>query len=186
MIINIGRELGAGGREIGQSLAETLHLAYYDKELIIEAARQSGIHPRLFEQADEANNLFLCALGSRNAELFRIQSETIQRLAEQGNALFIGRCADYILRKRTDCINIFLTADVQDRVARLCKAQGITEKQAVDLIEKSDRCRAEYYDFYTNKRWGAARSYELCVNTSHQSTEDILQIILLYINHRIK
>ncbi len=177
MIITIGRQLAAGGREIGKRVAEALNLQYYDCELLTEAAKASGINPALFRNADESHDLFLCALGSRNAELFQIQSETIQKLANEQNCLFIGRCADFVLRDNPACLNVFLTADLADRVARIMKAQNLTEKQATELINKTERKRAEYYNFYTGKTWGAASSYDLCINTSRLSIDEIVELI---------
>ncbi len=177
MIINIGRQLAAGGRAIGRRLAEELHYIYYDKELLIEAAKQSGYSAALFEHADEEHDVFLCALGSQNAELFRMQAETIKQLAEQGNCIFIGRCADYILRDRKDCLNIFLTADKADRIARVQQVEGCSARQAEDKINKKEKRRAEYYNFYTGKEWGAAAGYDLCLNTSRLSDDTIVSII---------
>ncbi len=177
MIINIGRELAAGGRSIGRKLAEELHLTYYDKELVLKAAEQSGYSAALFEHADEEHDLFLCALGSQNAELFRLQAETIQQLAEQGDCVFIGRCADYILREREDCLNIFFTANKADRIARIQHAEGLTERQAEDRIHKVEKRRADYYNFYTGKQWGAASSYDLCINTSLISEDQIVSLL---------
>ncbi len=177
MIINIGRQLAAGGREVGRRVAERLGLQYYDCELLSEAAKESGISAALFRNADESHDLFLCALGSRNAEIFKLQSDTIKHLAEQGDCLFIGRCADYVLRERTDCLNIFLTADKAERVARVMETQHLSERQAEDLVDKADRRRADYYNFYTGKTWGAAASYDLCFNTSRLSIDEIVEFI---------
>ncbi len=177
MIINIGRQLAAGGREIGRLVAQRLGLHYYDCELLTEAAKESGLNPALFKRADESHDLFLCALGSPNAEIFQFQSETIRHLAEAGDCLFIGRCADYVLRERTDCLNVFLTADLSDRVKRIMDSQHLTERQAEDMIAKTDRRRADYYNFYTGKTWGAAASYDLCINTSRLSVDEIVALI---------
>ncbi len=177
MIINIGRQLAAGGREIGRCVAERLGLQYYDCELLSEAAKESGLSAAIFRNADEAHDVFLCALGSRNADIFKLQSDTIKHLAEKGNCLFIGRCADYVLRERTDCLNIFLTADKSERVARVMRTQDLSERQAEDFVDKADRRRADYYNFYTGKTWGAAASYDLCINTSRLSIDEIVDVI---------
>lgn len=166
MIINIGRELAAGGRAVGKALSESLSLAYYDKELIFEAAKESNFDANLFAQADEICNPYMYAMSGNKTELFRIQSQVIRRLAEEGNCLFVGRCADYILRDRTDCLNIFLSCDKEERIHRLEKRSSISAKQAEELIEKTDRQRAAYYNFYTNGVWGAAANYDICINTT--------------------
>ncbi len=177
MIINIGRQLAAGGRAIGKKIAQALHYTYYDKELLFEAAKQSGYSAEMFANADEEHSVFLSAFGSQNAQLFQMQAETIQTLAEQGNCVFIGRCADYVLRERTDCLNLFLTADKEERIRRIQAEEHLTVKQAEDKINKTEKRRAEYYSFYTGKRWGDATSYDLCINTSLLSDDEIVSII---------
>lgn len=177
MIITIGRQLASGGRQVAKALAARLDLAYYDKELLLEAARSSGFDAALFEHADETHHRFLYALGGGNPELFRIQSETVSRLASRGGCVFVGRCADYVLRERTDCLNVFLTADFADRVTRLSQRLSLSEKQAAELIEKTDRQRADYYNFYTNRQWGMADTYHLCLNTSRVGLEGAVRLI---------
>ena len=184
MIINLGRQLGSGGREIGEKLAAELNYAYYDKELIYIAAKESGIAPELFTKADEngqtklintywgmhlpySNGLMPFSTGLDNDSLFRLQSDTIRKLAEKGNSIFVGRCADYILRERTDCLNIFISADQEQRVKRLMDYEGnINARQAHEMMETKDKERAEYYNFYSGKNWGRADSYHLCINSS--------------------
>lgn len=184
MIINIGRQLGSGGREIGEKLAAELNYAYYDKELIQIAAKESGIAPELFTKADEnsqgkfpgaywgmhlpyTNGLMPFSTGLDNDSLFRIQSDTIRNLAEQGNCVFVGRCADYILRERTDCLNIFISADPNMRIKRLMEyEENLNVRKATEIMETKDKERAEYYNFYSGKNWGRADSYHLCINSS--------------------
>lgn len=186
MIITIGRQLAAGGREIGKCLAEKLSLKYYDRELIIEAGRQSGLNTSLFEQVDEKHDLFMYALGAKNPELFRIQADVIAQLAEADNCIFVGRCADYILRDRPNHISIFLSADLNDRIKHISRHEKCSARHAVDIIEKADRQRAEYYEFYTGKTWGMASSYDLCLNTSKFSTEEIVRLVCHAIDNRRK
>lgn len=177
MIINIGRELAAGGRAVGKALSETLSLAYYDKELLFEAARESNFDANLFARADEVHNPYMYALGGGNPELFQIQSQVIRKLAAAGNCIFVGRCADYILRDRKDCLNIFLSCNKEERVKRLEKRLSISSKHAEELIEKTDKQRAAYYNFYTNGRWGEANNYDLCINTTTINIDTTVQII---------
>ena len=177
MIITIGRQLAAGGREIGKRLAEKLSLKYYDRELILEAGKHSGLNPQLFEQVDEQHNLFMYALGAKNPELFRIQADVIARLAEQDNCVFVGRCADYILRDKPNCLSIFLSADLDDRIKRISIAENCSAKQALEIIEKADRKRAEYYEFYTGKGWGKACSYDFCLNTTWFGVSEVVDLV---------
>lgn len=183
MIINIGRQLGSGGREIGEKLAFSLDIAYYDKELIRLAAEKSGIRPELFEKADEQadksftgglmgmriplwNGAYPYYAGLSNEGLFKIQSDVIRQLAEKHSCVFVGRCADYILRDRNDCLNLFISADRNDRIKRLSERHQIDMKEATVLLEKKESQRADFYNFYTNKTWGEAAGYHLCINSS--------------------
>ncbi len=186
MIITIGRQLGSGGLEIGRLLAERLNLAFYDKELLTEAARHSGICPECFQQVDEQakrtfggvgifgmrfpfvgdGNMSYNSMISGN-NLFLIQSETIVKLAEnEQGAVFVGRCADYVLRDRTDVVSIFITANDNDRVRRLIERKGYTESEAQDMMRKINKQRAAYYDYYAGRPWGVASSYDICINSS--------------------
>ncbi|MBR1808781.1 MAG: cytidylate kinase-like family protein [Paludibacteraceae bacterium] len=177
MIITIGRQLAAGGRTVGQILAGQLGLKYFDKELLLESARRSGIADELFLRADEHYNLFTLALKTDTQKLFQFQSDTIRQLAEEGDCLFLGRAADYILRDRKDLFTVFLSADMQDRVATVMKKEGMTEEEAAAFIEKTDRRRSDYYNFYTGKRWGDGNCYDLCLNTSRFGIEGTVEII---------
>ena len=181
-IINIGRQLGSGGKEIGQKLASHLGISFYDKELIRVASMESGLKEEFFERADEKKHfsLFGGLLGLRgnladdvysnyylsNETLFRIQSDVIRKLASQQSCLFVGRCADYILKDNPNCLNIFISAERYDRIKRIADSQDISEKKAGELIEKADRDRSGYYNYFTGKSWGAAASYHLCINSS--------------------
>lgn len=177
MIVNIGRQLAAGGRQVAKELARQLDLAYYDKELLFEAARRSGFNAELFERADETHNRFMYALGAGNPELFRILSEVIVSLASERGCVFVGRCADYVLRDRTDCLNVFLSADLPDRIRRLSGRLSLSERQAMELIEKTDRQRADYYNFYTRRQWGMASTYDVCINTSCVGVEGTARLL---------
>ena len=201
MIINIGRQLASGGKTIGSILAKRLNMAYYDKDLLQIAAEQSGLTSEIFERVDEQPNKSvlssfmgftgiggLTALGLSyntgltNQELFRIQSDVIQKLAEQQPSVFIGRCADYILRSRTDCVNIFFCADLQSRIDRLRRNnRDMSEKQAAKIIEETDQIRSQYYNFYSGKQWGHATSYHFCINTSVLGIEKTADVVYDYI-----
>jgi cytidylate kinase len=198
--ITIGRELGSGGRQVGEKLASQLGISFYDKKLIQIASLKSGLGKEFFEQADEKTNhsLFggrLAILGSlegrnysgnylSNERLFTIQSEVIEKLAEEKSAVFVGRCADYVLKKDPYCVNIFVCADMKDRIKHVSEKQNITEKIAKEIIEKTDKKRAEYYNYFSNKIWGKAESYHLCVNSSVLGIDDTVNIISQFIKQK--
>lgn len=188
VIINIGRQLGSGGRQIGRLLADRLQLAYYDKELVAEASKASGLCKDCFEKADERRNRPLSGLlgwggfaggfgGLSNEELFRIQSEVIDRLAAEKSCVFVGRCADYILRHRPECFNVFVCAPLDYRVGQVAGQLHLTPKEAADHIQKVDKARAAYYNFYTERTWGQADGYHLCVDTSVLGLEKTADLI---------
>ncbi|HCC52779.1 MAG TPA: cytidylate kinase [Porphyromonadaceae bacterium] len=186
MIITIGRQLGSGGRDIGKKLSEAMGLAYYDKEIIDITARESGLSKKLFEEADEQARKGFSAgiLGMRfpflnegavgfgglsNEMLFQIQSDVIRDLASKQSCVFIGRCADYILRDRTDCFSVFICANDEDRIKRILSYSGdknLSVEKARDLMERVDKKRAVFYNYYSNKMWGNASSYHVCINSS--------------------
>jgi cytidylate kinase len=191
-ILTIGRQLGSGGKQIGEILSHKLGIPCYDKELIQMASRDSGLGKEFFEKFDEnESHTFLGKyFGFRsgfmgiseinylcNETLFKIQSDVIKELAEKESCIFVGRCADYILRNHPRCLKIFISADIKDRIQRICQSKQISEKEAASLIEQTDKKRANYYNFYSNKIWGMATSYDLCINSSVFSMEEIVAII---------
>lgn len=196
--INIGRQIGSGGKSVGEALARRLGVKLYDKELINLAAQESGLCPEIFEQADEkeAHNRLATLLGYLRAPftgddgnasnvlssdaLFKIQSDVIRDIAARESALFVGRCADYILRDHPRSLSIFLTADDADRAARICGRTGCTEAEARQTMERGDARRADYYNYYSMRTWGAAASYDLCVNTSRLGIEATAELILRF------
>lgn len=197
MIITIGRQLGSGGREIGKKLSETLNAAYYDKEILEITARESGLSQKLFEEADERaqkgfpagffgmrfpflNDVVTGYGGLTNEMLFQIQSDVIRDLADKQSCVFIGRCADYILRDRKDLLRVFITANDEDRVRRIIRyaeGQDVSVEKARDLMTHIDKKRATYYNYYSNKTWGAASSYDICLNSSVFSVDEIVMLL---------
>ncbi len=183
-VINIGRQLGSGGRVIGEKLAANLGIGFYDKELINIASEESGLCKEFFEKADEKSSqgfgggLFSLRFpfisdGSipygnclSNDALFKVQSDVIRKLASEKSCLFVGRCADYILRDNPRCVNVFIAASMTDRIRRVSTNLNISEEAAKDLIHKADKQRAEYYNYYSYKTWGAAATYDLCIDSS--------------------
>ncbi len=196
-IINIGRSLGSSGRAIGHILAKEFDIAYYDREILNLAAKESGFCPEVFERSDEKNR-FLRTLGNiipffgggstyynnelSNENLFRLQSEAIRKAAADHSCIFIGRCADYVLRDFPRCVNVFITADMTDRISSVVKRNGCTENEARSIIERGDKERADFYNFYSSGTWGAASTYHLCINSSvlgiDRTAEYIKQFII--------
>ncbi len=183
LIITIGRQFGSGGREIGKLLADLLGIAYYDKELINEASKSSGLSTEYFEKADERapssllNSFSINWLtgvsgiwsdgGLSNEYIFKFQSDVIRNLAEQESCVIVGRCADYILRHHPRCYNIFIHAPMEDCVRRiLSRTTELSPKEAIELAEKKNKWRASYYNFYTDKGWGVSSSYDLSIDSS--------------------
>ena len=198
--ITIGRQKGAGGLEIAKRLSEEFGIPQYDKQLLDIAAKESGMCKEIFAEIDERrgskfiSGFFSGIMGSLYSEygassginredLFRIQSDSIIKIANEGSAIFVGRCADYILRERANCINIFITATPQERVERLLEcgkipnAEKYSNEEMVELLEKSDSKRENYYNYFTYKQWGAAASYDLCLNSSLLGIEGCVKVI---------
>lgn len=195
-VYTIGREFGSLGQAVGEKLAERLGIKFYDKELLQQAAKDSGFCEEIFENHDEKpTNSFLYSLVMDtysaatysaapfldmplNHKVFLAQFDTIKKIAEQESCVIVGRCADYALANNPDVINIFVHADLDDRVKLISKRMDITENKAKDLIQKTDKQRASYYNYYTCKKWGDSRSYDLTLNTSKISVDDCVDMIL--------
>lgn len=184
IVITIARQYGSGGREIGEKVAEALGIKHYDENLITLAAREGNLDETIASKADEsaANSLlYTLALGSNffgsamnfgykpplNDKLFLLQSDVIRRAAEESSCVIIGRCADYVLREHPKRLSVFVYGDLANRKQRVMERhEGITEAQAIDLINKTDRRRSSYYNFYTGNKWGKYDNYHLAVNSS--------------------
>lgn len=203
-IVNIGRQLGSGGREIGEKLARRLGIDFYDKELIELASQESGLCREFFEKADErASQSFMGGLfGMRfpfvgdsaiptnnclsNDNLFKLQSDVIRRLADEKSCLFVGRCAEYVLRDHPRVANIFISCTRQERIRRLCERQDITPQAAEDLMDKADKKRATYHDYYATTAWGAAATYHLCIDSSALGIEGTTEFIEEFVRKKLK
>lgn len=199
-IINIGRSLGSGGRAIGHILAKDFDIAYYDREILNLAAKESGFCAEVFERNDEKNR-FLRTLGNiipfigggatyydnelSNENLFRIQSEAIRKAAADHSCIFIGRCADYVLRDNPRCVNVFITANMKDRIASVMKWNNCTAEKAQEIIEKGDSERASFYNFYSSGTWGAASTYHLCINSSVLGIEETAVLIKNFVIQKL-
>ena len=193
IVINIGRQFGSGGRIIGEKLSTLMNIQFFDKELILIASQESGLGKEFFENFDEksSHSIFGGLFGLRgafsdemapnnylnNETLFKIQSDVIRDLAEKQSCIFVGRCADYVLKDHPHCLNLFVSADIDDRIKRIAEKENLPENKAKELIEKTDKKRASYYNYYSNKVWGAASSYHLCINSSFLGIDESVDFI---------
>ena len=198
LIITIARQYGSGGREIGERVASALGIPLYDKEIITEAASRGNIHEDLSKAVDEssANSLlYTLAMGSNflgttmsfgykmplNDRLFILQSDIIKEYAEAGSAVIIGRCADYVLRKEENILRIFIYGDIEHREARVKERHPETKpSQIIDIINKTDKRRSTYYNFYTGNKWGKYDNYDIAVNSSTLGIEGTAELIIAY------
>ena len=197
IIITIGREFGSGGKELGTRLGEKLGIPVYDKELLNEAAKESGYSKEIFEQHDEKpTNSFLysLAMGVNTwgqgyhrplmLELYLAQFDTIKKLADEGSGIFIGRCADYVLADREDAFHIFVHADMKQRIARIVEKYNVSEKKAGEMCMKNDKDRSSYYNYYSSTIWGDSRHYDLTLNTAKFGIEKAVDIVIDCLNNR--
>lgn len=188
-IINIGRQYGSGGKEVATTIGKALGIEVYDNELISKAAEESGFSKEVFERSDERRSVFNLfsffgteRFGSTqnymgDNELFKIQSEVIRGITDKGPAIFVGRCSNYILRDKT-CLDVFVSAPLEARVARVMGRLGISEDEAKARIERQDRTRQTYYNFFTFGNWGAASDYDMCVDSSILGIEGTADLII--------
>lgn len=203
IIITVGRQFGSGGRVLGRKLADRLGFGYYDKELLAQAARQAGVGEEFFERNDERfpsfiNGLFSFAMGLNNVNvyagstsisgdsLYRAQSDFIHSLAEKESCVIVGRTADYVLRDHPRTVNIFVHAPLDECARRIMgrDADAPTLEKARSKATKINKLRANYYNFYTDKEWGAAGSYDLCIDTSKMPMEQVVEVIVDYLRRR--
>lgn len=186
-VITIGRQYGSGGRLIGKRVAEELQIPYYDNELLSEAAKSSGISEELFKSNDEmptTSLLYSLVVGSMPAQmplqhrLFLAQFDTIRAIAGRGPCLIVGRCADYALREYENTLSVFIHASLESRIRRATSEYGVPEKKAGETILKYDRKRASYYNYYSNRKWGAASSYDVTLDSGKFGVENCVEIIV--------
>ena len=175
IILTIGRQFGSGGREVGQKLAKELGIGYYDKELMALAAKESGLSEEFFEKADE----------KASSGLFLYQSDTIRNLAEKGSCVIVGRCADYILRDNPDCLSFFIHNNKENRIQRIIESQNLTVEQAEELMLKTDKSRAAYYNYYTNKEWGVASTYNFSIDVSVLGIDETVAFMKNFVERKM-
>ena len=203
LIITIGREYGSGGRELGELLAKRLGIAYYDKEILSRAAQESGICEEVMEAHDEKGALsgLLGATASiggamsgvgfgmqvpMNQRIFQAQFDAITQLAQEGPCVFVGRCADYVLRGRANVTHVFIYASLEHRVERIMQVEGVDEDKARELIKKTDKQRRSYYNFYADGNWGLRSNYDLMLRTDGHSLEELVELIAAYAHIKLE
>lgn len=204
VVVTIGRQFGSGGRELGRKLAQRLGAKYYDKELLREAARRAGMSEEFFERRDERfpsfiNGVFSFAFGYNSVNcysgttsisddsIYRAQSDFIHSLADGDSCVIVGRTADYVLRDHPRVVNVFVHAPEDvcvERILRRGEKDMPTAEKAKAKARRINKLRANYYNFYTDKTWGEASSYDLTFDTSKMAMEDIVEVIAEYIRRR--
>ncbi len=197
-IITIGRQYGSGGREIGEHLAKLMQVPFYDRELIALAAEKSGVSPEVYANIDEtATNSLLYALSTGaymfsghfntlselplNDKLYIIQNNLINELVKDGPCVIVGRCADYILRDYPDMVSVFIHSPLPKRVERIAAKESIAPQTAESRIVKTDKKRANYYNFYTNRTWGDITNYNIALDSSVFGVEGTAEMLLKYV-----
>ena len=200
-IITIARQYGSGGHDMGKKLSEELKIPFYDKELLERAAKDSGFCQEIFENYDEKpTNSFLYSLVMDtysmgystaafaemplNHKIFLAQFNAIKDIAKEGPCVIVGRCADYALADFPNVVNVYLYADMQSRIARIARRHDVTDSKAKDLIQKTDKSRASYYNYYTNKKWGEATGYDLCLNTASLGIDGTIHMIREFVAYK--
>lgn len=202
-VITIGRQYGSGGRYVGRLLAENLQIPFYDKELLVEASRDSGICQAVLEENDEKANrslLFSLVTGIQghndmgsmymdmplNHRIFLAQFDAIRRIADNGPCVIVGRCADYVLRDHENVVNVFVKADMASKVERVVTHYSVDISKAEETIRKADKQRASYYNYYATGTWGDVNNYDLCVDTGKMGVEGAVELIAGYVSLREK
>ena len=193
-IVTISRQYGSGGRYIGENLAKAMGVPCYDEKLIDMVAKESGFAQSFVAEKGErmtgrllfniasslsfANNVFSNNNGvTLQDEIYFTQNRIIKELADKGPCVIVGRCADYILREREDCLNVFIFADNESKIERAEKYFNITREEAPAVLKKKDKARANHYKYYTDQEWGMASNYDLCLNSGLIGIEGCVKAI---------
>ena len=202
IIINVGRQVCAGGLEIGRLLAEEFHAKYYDRALLNLAAKESGFSEEFFKQSDERKGFFrsffhlpygrILGNGSNfyqnnfsQESLFKFQSDAIIKAAKEGPCVFVGRCADYVLRNYPNVVNVFITASMDARAKLFMREKNVSYDEAVKRIQQVESRRASYYNYYTGKHWGYAGNYDLCVDSSVIGAKETARLIADFVRKKL-
>lgn len=197
VIITIGRQFGSGGHELGEKLARRLNIPFYDRQLLSAAAERSGLTKDMIESLDEkptSSFLYSLSVGGYGMstdvqlplgnQVFLAMSETIRDLASKGSCVIVGRCAEYVLANEPNLLRIFVHADKASRIDRICKKRELKEKDAAVLINRTDKKRAGYHDFYSDDKWGVATTYDLTVNSAVLGIDAAVEMIASYVENR--
>ncbi|MBQ9270185.1 MAG: cytidylate kinase-like family protein [Oscillospiraceae bacterium] len=196
-MITISRQYGTGGHDIGEKLAEKLGLPFYDKDIIAIASKESRFGERAFEAAEETATTALgYALSNRsnrslygmplNDQLFMVQAGVIRNVADRGPAVFVGRCADYVLDGYKEAINIFLQANPEARIKTVMERDRLTAREAEAKIKRLDKSRATYYNYYTDRKWSDLGNYDIVLNVSHLTTEEAADLLCTFIHQVVE
>ncbi|MBD5147864.1 MAG: cytidylate kinase-like family protein [Oscillibacter sp.] len=198
-IITIGRQFGSGGKEVGIRVAKELGIPFYDKELLQETAKKSGLCEKIIENFDERPKSLLYSIAmdsymfalpgsgvgdSLEQQVYLATFNTIRHMAEQGPCVMIGRCADYALAENPNLLSLFIYAPLDVRMERVAKRQGISPERARTLIAKTDKRRASYYEYYSSQRWGAVDNYHFCIDSSYLGLGGTVEMIRAMVEHR--
>ena len=192
-MITISRQYGTDGHEIAKRLAEKLGIPFYDKDLITIAARETRFAEKAFEEAEQTATTALgYALSNRsnrslygmplNDQLFMVQSGIIRTIADQGPAVLVGRCADYVLSGYKPTIDIFLQASVEARTKTVMERENVSKKEAQNRIARLDKSRATYYNYYTDRKWSDLKNYDIALNVSHLTAQEAADLLAAFIN----
>ena len=187
-VITISREYGSGGHEVGRLIAEDMGIPFYDRAYF-EAALMSGYEENVLRSREEKRNgsfaynlaAALGVTGAIDEKYYRKQAELILRLYEEGSCVIVGRCADHILRDRNDVLRVFIYADLDFRVKRAIDLKGVKPSKAEQVVQKTDKSRSNYYNFYSGKKWGLTENYDLCINRTKLTCEQVAEIIENYL-----
>lgn len=203
-IITIGRQYGSGGRELGQILAEKLGFDFYDEELVTMAAEKNNMHKDILKAVDEKATkslLYTLVTGSDlrfmhsplqyempiNDKLFITQSEIIKGLAQKGSCVIVGRCADYVLRDCPEhCLHLFVYADKEKRIDRISTKYDLPPDKAKDRINKIEKSRKSYYNYYSNREWGNISNYDMCINTGVLGLEKSAELLCEFVKKSLE
>ena len=193
VIITIGREFGSGGREIGLLLSEKLNIPFYDKELILHTAEKTNIEHSIVERYDEqhsfpafaSTNVFDIYQMPMSDRIYIAQADVIRDLAKKGSCIIVGRCADFILNEDPDCFKVFITAPMKDKIERKRPIlEGKSDREIESHIAKIDKKRSKYYTYYTDRTWGKATTYDLCIDSSVLGIDGTVDLIIHAVNMR--
>ena len=184
-MITISRQFGSMGRSIARELSEILGIEFLDRDIVEATAKRMGLPVSVISDEEESmKSTFFrrqyplgMGMSSLKDEIFLTQKNIIRDFAAKGSCIIVGRCADYILREHPRCANVFISASKEDRIARLCAMHHIDAEAAEVMIEKADKRRSEYYNYYSYKTWGAAATYHLCVDSSSLGVEETVRFI---------